>query len=223
MKDIEELLPRVHEVAPACPEPTAIRHLRDAAIDFCRRTRVWRDYDEFPLGASACEAIAASSEAQIFEITHASVRVAEPDEDEDESNEDCRQIVDLEAKTVDWLDKEYPGWRDKEGTPLYLTQIEPNTVRVVPKPEVGSTLRLELILLPSVSAERLPDVLVVTYGQVIADGALGRLLLLPTDFSRPDLAAVHAKAFADALGRWGAQIPRGQQRAKRRTKTASFF
>jgi hypothetical protein len=211
MKDIEELFPRVMEVCPACPEPTAIRHLRDSAIEFCRRTRVWRDYDSFPISTTGFEVVAADYEAQIYEITHASV------------TDDDSLIWDLEAKTMDWLDAERPRWRDEEGTPEYFTQFAPNTVRVVPKPDVESTLRLQLTLLPSLEAERLPDVLIDTYGQVIADGALMRILALPTDFAQPDLAGVHAAAFNDALNRWGDRVPRGQQRAKRRTKTASYF
>lgn len=212
MKDIDELLPRIMEVAPACPEPTAIRHARDAAIEFCRRTRIWRDHDKFELGEEACDVIAAGDEAQVFEITHASVTSAD---------DSC--IWDLEAKTVDWLDKNCPGWRDEEGTPQYITQINANSVRVTPTPPEGSMLRLELVLLPSNDADQLIDVLIDTYPQVIADGALGRVLALPTDFRQPDLAVLHGQAFERALDHWGDLVPRGQQRARRRTKPSTFF
>jgi len=217
MRDIDELLPRVMEVVPTCPEPTVIRHLRDAAIEFCRRTRVWRDYDTFPLSSEACEVIAADSEAQIFEITHASVTVT------DDEDEDAITVSDLEPKTVDWLDEENPGWRDETGTPRYFTQLAPNTVRVTPKPEDAAVLRLELVMVPSITAERFPDELIDTYGQVLADGALSRILILPTDFAQPQLAVAYAASFNMALGRWGSQVPRGQQRTPRRTKLSSFF
>src|SRR3990167_8730810 len=105
MKDIELLLPRVMEKASACPEPTAIRHIRDAAIEFARRTRIWRESDSFTLSEDEYEVLAVEPGASIYEISHA--RFGE---------------TDLEPVTIDWLDKERPGWRDEEGDPVYLTQ-----------------------------------------------------------------------------------------------------
>jgi len=209
MKDIEELLSRVMEVAPACPEPTAIRHLRDAAIEFCRRTRIWRSSDSWAVTVTdTCEVVAVPAEATLFEITHASV------------NE-----TDLVPRTLDWLDKNEPGWREHEGPPFWITQSAPGTLRIVPKPESGetATITVEMILVPSQTADRLPDVLIDTYPGVIADGALGRLLALPSDFASDTLAAFHGGKFEDAIGRWSAQIPKGQQRAPRRVKPASQF
>lgn len=221
MKDIELLLPRVLEKAPACPEPTALRHLRDAAIEFCRRTRIWRSSDDFTIAAEDdCETVAAPQGAVIYEITNARF-VATPEDDEEEA--DATSGTDLEAVTIDWLDKERPGWRDEEGSPIYLTQSAPDTVRVVPKPEDGGTLTLELILLPTIDAEQVPDVLIDSYSREIADGAIGSVLLLPAEFGNPELGALHAGLFERALGRFADRIPRGQQRAKRRTRPAPNF
>ncbi len=64
-------------------------------------------------------------ERAVFEISHVSLH--SDDSDEAAGGE-------LVAKTVDWLDKHEPGWRDREGTSCYFTQVEPNTVRVVPAP-----------------------------------------------------------------------------------------
>lgn len=206
MKDIELLLPRVMELAPTCPEPTAIRHLRDAAIEFCRRTRIWRESDTFALDGG-CEAIAVEQDCALYEITHARF--------------DGRELLPI---TIDWLDKNDSGWRDRQGPPRWLTQSAPNTVRVVPAPEEAGTLELEMILTPSHDAERLPDILVETYANVLADGAAGRVLMLPAvEWTNPQLGAAHAAAFRDELGRWSDRVPRGQQRAKRRTTPSSYF
>lgn len=210
MKDIEELLPRVLEVASACPEPTIIRHLRDAARTFCRRTRIWRATESWALGTGKFEVVAVGQEAEVFEISHA--RLGE---------------TDLDAKTVDWLDKNRPGWRDEEGAAKILTQVAPRTVRVVPKPEIDAdnplTLTLELILIPANDTERLPDPLIDTYDQVIADGALGRVLLLPNvAWANADLGLKHQKDFMDAVDHWADRIPKGQQKAPRRTRTRFF-
>jgi hypothetical protein len=212
MKEVSDLLPRVMEVAPQCPEPTAVRHLLDAAIEFCRRTRIWRDCDEIPIDAMHFDVpIAVADDAQIFEISHISVKDGDG------------VVRDLKPVTMDWLDKNVVAWRDKQGVPEYVTQVEPDTLRVVPAPEDAYTLRAELILVPASDAEQLPDVLVDAYGQVIADGALARILALPSDFANPALAAAHGQAFESALGRWGGQVPLGQQRAVRRTRPTPFF
>ncbi len=212
MKDLELLLPRVLEKAAACPEPTALRHLRDAAIEFCRRTRVWRDTETFTLGTDECEAVAVDQDATIYEISDARF-----------SSDNCSEVT-LKPRTIDWLDQERPGWRTQQGVPEFRTQSAPDTVRVVPQPQdTGGTLTLELILIPSALAEQLPDVLVDVYAKEIADGALGSVLLLPAEFGNAELGAMHKQLFADALGRFGDRVPRGQQRSPRRTKPASFF
>lgn len=219
MKDIELLLPRVLEKAPMCPEPTAIRHIRDAAIEFCRRTRIWRVQDIFALTAEACEALAVYPGTHIFEITHAAW-LAPGSGDQDRG-------IPLVPVTMDWLDKYRAGWRSEQSIPSWITQIAPNSVRLAPKPEPSDdgygSLRLELILVPSQDADQVPDILVDAYPLEIADGALARLLALPAEFGNPQLATAHAQAFADHLGRWSDRVQRGQQRALRRTRPSQYF
>lgn len=205
MKDLDKLLPRVMEHAANCPEPTALRHLRDAAIEFCRRTRIWRETDTFALGTDKSEVLAVAPEAAIFEITHARF---------------CH--TDLKAATLDWLDANEPGWRDRCGPPVWFTQSAPNTVRVVPHPDVAGDLTLQLILQPADDAEQLPDILIDNYARVIAEGALGHILLLPAEFGNAQLAAAHLTLFEDAIGRLSAKLPQGQQRAKRRATPGGF-
>lgn len=216
MKDIELLLPRVLEKAAACPEPTAIRHLRDAAIEFCRRTRIWRESDSFSMLAltnPGSETLAPFEGSQIYEISHAAFIETGAESDD--------PGTPLEAVTIDWLDQEHPGWREKEGPPRFITQSAPNTVTIAPKAD--GTLKLELILLPAEDADQVPDILIETYSRQIADGAIGAVLLLPGDFGNADLGAFHTAKFEEHLARFGDRIPRGQQRAKRRSKTSGFF
>lgn len=207
MKDLELLLPRVLEKVAICPEPTALRHLRDAAVEFCRRTRVWRFEDSFTVDGGGDGEFAVEPDSTVFEVTHA--RFGD---------------IDLTARTADWLDKNEPGWRTVDpGTPRWLTQVECGSVRINPPPGQTGTLTLELILVPSNDADQLPDVLVDSFGMAIADGALATLLALPAEFGNLQLAAVHADRFTDALGRWSAQIAKGQQRAPRRVKPSPNF
>jgi hypothetical protein len=204
VKDIELLLPRVLEKAPQCPEPTAIRNLRDAAIEFCRRTRVWRETDTFDL-TETCEPLAP------FEGT-------QNDESEDPDTDKGKR---LDPAMADWLDTEHSGWSVEEGTPKFVTQRVPNTVQITPWS--AGQLRLELILLPAQDTAELPDILIDTYPKEIADGALAAILALPKkEWTDLQTAAVHAGYFNDALGRFGARVPQGQQRARRRSKPTFF-
>jgi hypothetical protein len=203
MKDLDTLLGRVLERAAACPEPTALRYLRDAAIEFCRRTRVWRESDSFTLSGDDAEVLAVEPGAVIYEISHA--RLGD---------------IDLEPVTIDWLDAEEPGWRDDESGPRWITQSAPGTLRVAPAPDDDDDdeLTVQLILIPSQDADQLPDFLVDDYPNVLADGALAKILALPADFGNPQLAIMHAQLFEAEIGRFGARVPRGQQRAPRRVK-----
>ncbi len=195
------------EKAPSCPEPTAIRHIRDAAIEFCRRTRCWRFEDTRTIDSADEGEFAVEPDSTVFEVSHA--RFGD---------------VDLEARSADWLDKNVSGWRTADpGTPKYLTQVEIGAVLISPPPSDPGTLVMELILVPSNDAEQLPDMLVDDYGTVVADGALARILVLPADFRDLQLATFYAAQFAEALGHWSVQSAQGQQRAPLRTRPGGFF
>lgn len=209
MKDIELLLPRVLQYAAACPEPLAVRHIRDAAIQFCRRTRIWREQQDFVVKASnGSECLVPDRNTEIFEVTSATFY----DGDDNKAK--------LEPKALDWLDLHQKGWRDWEGNPRYVTQTAPDTLKIA-GPADGR-LTVELILIPAEKAQSLPDPLVLVYSKEIAEGAAAEVLLTPGDFQNVDLAAVFAQRFQRSLDHWANLIPKGQQKAPRRT-TARYL
>ena len=201
-KDIDILLPRVMTSAPACPELTAVRFLREAAIDFCRRTRIWKETDSFTVASPDSETVCAIQDASIFEIRNAVL---------DENK--------LTPVTTDWLDSEYPNWQFSTDVAQskYLTQIAPDTVSLYPRGT--GKLNLSLVLEPSSTAETLPDFLVDKYGRYLADGALGRLLMVPDkEYSNPQLASVHETRFEQALPAIMVRVAKGQHGARLRTR-----
>lgn len=207
MRDLEDFLPHVIPFAPGCPEPTAISALRDAAMEFCRETRLWRSDDEFQVSPGSCDVICVPAGAQLVEIEHATFDGAP-----------------LTPKAVADLDREYPSWREETDTttlPSYLTQLSLDTVTVVP---AGTgTLRLYTILTLSDEADSAPGWLFQKYAKVIAAGALKEILMLPGQpFFNADLAAGFSSRFYGALDKNFAMSSQGQQRAPLRTRPHFF-
>lgn len=200
-RDIEELLQHVMIYASAAAEPVAIRFIREAAADFCKKTRSWREWDEFSIDPDTCNGICSIQDSRILEILHARL--------------DGR---DLKPVTEAWLDAELPNWHESEDTDgaRYITQTRPDTVTVVPR-QAGD-LKARFVLYPSNDALTLPDFLVDHHATVIAQGAAGRLLITPdVTYSNPQLGASLLSEFNSVLGSEKFKAARGQQGARLRT------
>ncbi|MBU9386638.1 phage adaptor protein [Burkholderia multivorans] len=209
MTDLDEFLTKVLPFAPGCPEPTAFEHIRNAAIEFCEETRLWRFEDTFDLGDDP-NVVCVPQGAVIHELERCDFNGQK-----------------LDPRSLDWLDDHCPAWRSDTnmltGSPKWFTQICPDTVRVVPMPIERGRLRVWLRLKPSEDADQLPDFIAAQHRTVIACGALAAILMLPGQtFSDPNRAAYFQAKFDQALGRKSKLQATGQQRAPIRTK-ANFF
>lgn len=204
-RDIDVLLSEVLPYAPNCPELFAIRHIREAAAELCKRARLWRQTDEVPICATDSEALCTIEDAAIFQIEWA--KLAEQD---------------LEPVTVLWLDKHRPGWTDcTDATDAkYITQLTPNSVAVVPM--VAGLLKVRYVLYPSRTAATLPDFLVEQYATEIGRGAASRILTTPGEFANPQLGLKFEADFKSLLNSLSVQAAKGQQNAPLRTEGAYF-
>jgi len=202
MKSFEAFLPHVMPKVPGCPEPTVIHCLRQAVIEFCQRTKLWRCDDEFDVTPASCDVICAPAGSQILDIEHATF-----------------EGFPLDPISIADLDAEYPRWRTDTDTtmPQYFTQIDFDTVRVVP---AGTgKLKLYTILMPAEDGEDVPDWMHAKYARVIAAGALKDLLITPGQpFYNAELASGYASRFYDAMDTNASKRMRGQQRAPIRTR-----
>lgn len=201
MTDLDVFLPYIMPKALGCNEPAAFQAIRLAAIEFCERTRLWRDSDSFAVAPGSCKVVCAPEGAQLFEIESARF---------DEQQ--------LDPVAIQYLDREVPGWRTKdEGQPKWLTQVERGSVQLVP--QGTGTLYLQTILRPTDEAEQLPDFLATDFRIDIANGALGHILLLPGQtFTDASAAAVYAGKFQARLDSLFNRSIKGQQRAPARAK-----
>lgn len=208
MKDLDEFLPNIRMYAPGVADPTAYFAIRQAAIEFCERTRMWRYDDEFEIAADDNEGLFAPSNAVIHEI-----------------EEVWFEGVKLRRVTPAKLDDLIPGWRSDDtkptGTPSYVTQTAPNEIILVP---FGTgTVKLTLFLKPAQDADEVPDFLADQYRETIAFGALSRILLIPNQsFTNAEMGAAFGQAFQSRIDGKSTKGSAGQQRAPTRTR-ASFF
>lgn len=206
MKSLDEFAANVKLYAPGCPDPTMYFALRQSAIEFCERTRMWRYEDEFAVAAEDCEAITAPSGSEIHEIEAVFFN----------GNK-------LTAATTSWLDEHMRGWRAGlvSGYPKYVTQSRPDTISIVPR--MAGTLALHVFLKPSQDAEELPDWMADKYRAVISHGALGHILLIPNQsFTNPELGGVFGSSFQAKIDKLSAKGLTGQQRAPARTRATYF-
>lgn len=196
MREIAEMMHLILPHAQACPEPTAVQHLRWAAMKFCEASRIWRSCQEFNVTGGCSEVMCVPQHAQIFEIEQAWFNDRK-----------------LEPQSAGYFDRQYD-----DSQPRWITQNGSNSVRLVPGAQEQGVMRLNLFLKPSRDAEDFPDFL-DEFEQEIADGALSRILVIPNQpFTDPQMAMSFGGSFQAALDRNFNRNLRGQQRAPVRTK-----
>lgn len=205
MKPIDDFLPLILPRAPGCPEPIAFDAIRQAAIEFCERTRAWRDTDQFM--ADEFGDMFAPAQSVIHQI--------------EDARFDGHRLAPVGVQDLNGL---YPDldWTTLQGDqPKYVTQLHPNTVKVVPA--YSGMITLSLLLKPSNDAMDLPDFIYDQYARTIADGALAEILMIPGQpYTNPQGGAMYSQRFQQRLDSLQAMSLKGQQRAPIHTK-ASFF
>lgn len=206
MTPLDAFLPEIRPYAPGVPDQVAFKHLRNAAIEFCERTKLWKWEDDYDMPATDCEQVITPSNSTVMDFEKVIF-----------DGNDLRPVA-----TVD-LDRLSPGWRTEAptGMPQYITQIEQNTLRIVPA--LAGHLYLCLRLKPSKDADELPDFLDIEYREVLSWGALSRILMVPgQSYTSPDMAQFYAQRFDNKVGSLSAKGSKGQMNAPKRTR-ARFF
>lgn len=207
MTDLDAFLPSIRPYAPGVSDLIAYFGIRQAAIEFCERTKSWRFEDEFDVSSDECEALMSPPGSVIHLIEGVWF----------EGNK-------LEPVTPEHLDNVCPGWRagaDVSGVPQYVTQTAQNTITLVPR--TAGRVKLSLFLKPSDDAEDLPSFLAAQHRMTIAHGALAHILLIPNQsFTNAELAGAFGQSFQGKLDGKALLGSVGQQRARPRVK-AQFF
>ena len=208
MSSLDTFLGHVRPYAPGVPDPAAYKAIRLAAIEFCERTRLWKFEDDYDVSVDDCNSgIFTPNGSVLHDIEIVLFNGTE-----------------LHPSTTRDLDRREKGWRTGDlggGLPKWYTQIDQSTLRIVPAME--GHLYVCFRLKPTQDATDLPEFISREYTEVIAWGALGRLLTIPgQSYSNPDLAQYYSAKFIDKIDRLNTKGVTGQQNAPKRTRP-SFF
>lgn len=195
---------------PGCPEAMALDAIRDAAIVFCERTKVHKvDLDPITLQAST------PTTSFVVPASTPQTRVARIEQA-------LYGTTPLDFKDADWLAVNLERtWRTKTGTPQYITQDDEESFRVVPYLTAIATVDLDLFvsLKPTQASTDIEARLWREYREVIAAGALARLMLSPKKpYTNTVLAAVNNDMFEGAIARITRKVFKGHVRSRQRVK-----
>lgn len=182
-----------------------LRFLRQASIEFCCRSRSWRFDKVYQLTGDTIN-IMATCEGVIHDIESVRWRIS-PTEQWQEP---------MEPSQYEEVASNY-----QDGNPKYYSQKLPGVLQVAPF--TAGELRVIMYLKPDQQAYELPDYLIELHPEIIAAGALSKILMLPGyDFTQPQLAMTFASEFEAACNTHFRDNLRGQQRARTRTKPNYF-
>lgn len=206
MRDLDDFLPLILPYAPNAPEPIVFRCLRDAAIRFCDRTELWRSSDTITTDGLNPEPISMPPDAILAKIVTCAI-----------------DGIALDPVSIVDLSRDRPDWRTEDvGTGGASWYVSPDFGTVQAVPRASGTITVDFIAKPTVDALTLPDFLFDHYGQVLADGAAGAVLLMPGSFSNPQLGAGLSARFENKIDGLFNAGRRGQHRAPTHTRGRYF-
>lgn len=199
-------LPGILVDVPSCPDIAVEREVRNAAIEFCRRSFAWRQQiDPIPVVAGTGE-YSLDSPIQGARIVKIYDVVLTTPQTDPAFAPDVRQLF---PKTVQALDAANPGWRYPQ-TQLtsnlnvistnWYTQDSPASILLAGVPALDGSLAILASLVPTMTATRMDAWVAEQYYEAICHGAKARLMAVPQKpWSNPPLAGYHAGEFDKAI------------------------
>lgn len=170
-----------------CPRPTIIQYVRNAAIEVCEKTLVWRyEQDPIRLTAGVYEYdYEVPDDTEVVAIIHATVN-GNP----------------LTPCTQEDIHARYPQWPSADATqrstPVLIGQFDPGHFILSPVPDdsVDYDVKMFLALRPTRTATGMAEAPFNECEQLIVHGALQHLLVLPEkSWTDRELATYHAKQY----------------------------
>ena len=193
----------------ACPTPVVLHHIKQAAIEFCERTGVWRERLDTLVadGVSARYALPLDDQTEVSKLLE--VVVGSPD-GMPERYDVVSPLDGRDAQRLQTSDR--IAWTDDRHD-LFLHPI----------PEINKEIEVYVTLKPSQASFSFPDYIFHHHVDHIAAGALSRLFRMPrTDWYDPAAAVDKQNYFNSAINVQGLTAFRGNARSRRRHTTRWF-
>lgn len=162
---VDVLYPLISAEAPGLNEFTALDHLRWAARKLCQEAHVSQDDIETTIAIGDPVLYVQSPNTAHLQVHRVlSVQTA---------------ARDIEIKGMDELNRQCPGWRQKEGTPYFCTANGTNEMLLSAIPtEAEALVNVRVALIPTTTTTKLDEGIAARYADTIADGALSRILAM---------------------------------------------
>jgi len=195
--DVDAFVRLVSMDCPGGPDFVKQRAVLQSAVQFFKETRAWRAH--FPGGVMVG---AFAPEADLNQVaTWVGKHTRVLDIDGCWLNA-CGTPLKQIHRTM--LNTSRPGWRkDTADLPTGYFLFPPRHLRVYPAPSDDAgmvSLDVELVLLPSMEASRLPDFAYDVYGEVICAGAIQRLKSQPgVEWTNPEQARYFLRAYREGI------------------------
>lgn len=201
---IESFLPYVALHCMGIPAPTMLHEIRSASILFCERSRVWKEQSTVTVRENRADYEVPCPDEAVLVVVE----------------EVYFDGVRLDPIALDALHDRWRNWQALSGDPTLYAQVNPLDLTLVPKPARTLTqgLSLRASYKPDRTAATVPDWLFQQWAEVIAAGALWRLMStnsLPC--FNPQLAMAFGQAFSAGADKALHRADKGFTRAPRRT------
>lgn len=181
----------VKPLVPGCPDPMVERAVCDAAVEFCELTQAFTERATLQTraGQSVYEVVSDDGVPGMVQAVTVGEQVLPP--------------VFLEALTNAYGE----AWKDHTGTPRYYIGDNEDQLRLYPIPEADEAGTMTLAIRPSRTDTQWDDRLFQRYGEVIADGALARLLnQVSTPWVDPNAALQRRQRFLQGINKVRAKV-----------------
>lgn len=185
----ESLLPDIIPMVPGCPDTLIETNIRAAVIELCEKSGIYQaELDPVTTVANIYEYdLEAPSGTAVHKIMWA-----------------VHDGNDLEPVSTNLLEQRLPNWRDSAnaGTPEYYVKQSQSLFWLVPVPQatMASSTVLRVQLKPTHTSTTCDNDVMNDYRDTIVNGALFRLLRLPSkDWTDYTGAQVYGSLFAEGI------------------------
>lgn len=205
---LEAFLPEVLPGVEGVSYPLALGAVRNACMEFCRRTLTWADTmeDAYIHGVGEYD-LSGPSGSQVLKALSVVID----------------GVVPLTPVTLDAVDSWKKDWRTAPGAVTHFVQTSASTLNLIAVPEKDGALVVRVACAPTPKSTQVGAVLFDLYQETIKHGALYRLRSVAgTPWFDPSVAGYHQMEFQRGVSAAIVERNRSNSRASLRVSPVPF-